>query len=153
MSASKFELISQWRIEAERERVWNALHAPADWPRWWPYVASVVELDRGNGGGIGARHQVSWTSRLPYNVELETRVIELEPQRLIRIAAAGDVRGEGCWRLSELPSGTCAEYTWRVELDKAWMRALAPLLRPVFKWNHNSVMDAGERGLRAYLTS
>ena len=58
---------------------------------------------------------------------------------------------EGVWRLREGDGGTGVEYTWRVGLDKGWMRALAPLLRPVFAWNHNAVMAAGEDGLRRLL--
>jgi hypothetical protein len=31
------------------------------------------------------------------------------------------------------------------------MRVLSPLMAPVFRWNHNGVMAAGEQGLRRYL--
>lgn len=151
MSASDFLLVSQWRIDAPRHAVWTALQAPTQWPSWWRYVARVEELAHGNGNGVGARHRVDWTSRLPYLVKLETEVVEVEPEQLIRIAAEGDVRGEGCWRLDDDGGATRAEYTWRITLDKAWMRALAPLLRPLFAWNHNAVMDEGERGLERHL--
>lgn len=151
MAASDFLLVSQWRLDAPRESVWRVLKTPTHWPRWWKFVAAVEELATGDSEGVGAKHRVSWTSRLPYRVNLETEVVEAQPQQLIRLKAEGDVSGEGCWRLSDLDRGTRAEYTWRVAVDKAWMRALAPLLRPVFAWNHNAVMDEGERGLRRYL--
>jgi hypothetical protein len=42
-------------------------------------------------------------------------------------------------------------YVWRVQLRQRWMRLLAPLLAPVFRWNHDAVMRAGEAGLRRHL--
>jgi uncharacterized protein YndB with AHSA1/START domain len=150
-SSSEFVLVSDWRIAAPRASVWQALRRPCEWPAWWPYVKRVEELEHGNGGGVGARHRVHWTSRLPYSIHLVTRVVEVREPELIRVEAAGDLRGEGVWRLREEDGGTGVEYTWRVGLDKGWMRALAPLLRPVFAWNHNAVMAAGEQGLRGLL--
>jgi hypothetical protein len=152
-TVTEFLLVSNWRIPARRERVWEALKHPTDWPRWWRYVASVTELEGGDAGGVGARHRVHWTSRLPYSIQLVTRVCESRPQDLIRVEAEGDLRGEGCWRLRDAGGGTEVEYAWRVGLDKAWMRAFAPLMRPVFSWNHNAVMAAGESGLRQHLES
>lgn len=46
---------------------------------------------------------------------------------------------------------TDVTYVWRVRLIKRWMRWLAPLLAPVFLWNHEGVMRAGEAGLRRHL--
>ena len=49
--------------------------------------------------------------------------------------AVGQAR-QRCWR-----------YDWIVELTKPWMRSLAPILRPVFAWNHNKVMEWGRDGI------
>ena len=149
--ARVFELVSDWRLAAPRDRVWSALKAPCEWPRWWPDVARVEELDRGDAQGIGARHRFHWTSRLPYAIDLEMRTVEIEPRARIRAVASGDLHGEGLGELADDGAGTRARYTWRVALDKPWMRALAPLLRPAFVWNHGAVMAAGERGLRREL--
>jgi uncharacterized protein YndB with AHSA1/START domain len=146
-----FRLHTRWELAAPRARVWDALRRPLDWPRWWPYVKSVDELDAGDANGIAARHRVLWTSRLPYSVQLVTRVVEVRAPELIRVQAEGDVRGEGVWQLDGTATGTRVDYTWCVDLDKRWMRALAPLLRKVFAWNHHAVMDAGGAGLAAHL--
>ena len=34
-----------------------------------------------------------------------------------------------------------------VEVTKPWQRRFAPVLRPMFTWNHNVVMGWGEDGL------
>jgi hypothetical protein len=38
-------------------------------------------------------------------------------------------------------------YDWNVETTKAWINYLAPIARPVFKWNHDVVMGWGAEGL------
>lgn len=150
-SASDFVLVSDWRIPAAIERVWDVLNDPTGWPRWWPYVASVEKLAAGDAAGIGARYRFHWTSRLPYHIDIETHVVEIDRLKRIRAEASGELKGEGIWRLQPIADGTAVEYTWRVSVDKAWMRALAPVLRPAFAWNHNGVMAAGEAGLKKYL--
>jgi hypothetical protein len=59
----------------------------------------------------------------------------------------------GTWRLDGDERTTRVEYTWSVDLDRAWMRTLLPVLRPAFAWNHNAVMSAGEAGLRTHLAN
>lgn len=152
MSATHFDLLSSWRIPAPIEQVWQVLREPQHWPSWWPYVLALSELEAGAATGVGARHLVTWTSRLPYSLRLTTVVTEVVAPTRIEIAASGDLVGAGTWSLQ--PAGdrlTLVEYRWRVHLDKAWMRWLAPLLRPAFAWNHQAVMAAGETGLCRYL--
>ena len=38
-------------------------------------------------------------------------------------------------------------YDWNVATTKAWMNLLAPVARPVFKWNHDVVMGWGAEGI------
>lgn len=153
MNINEFVLLSQWRIDAPLASVWQAINDPTGWPRWWPYVAAVDKLATGDADGIGARYRFHWTSRLPYSIRIDTHVVEVVRQQLIRAAASGDLDGEGTWRLRSDGDATEVEYTWRVTLDRAWMRRLAPLLRPAFAWNHNAVMAAGEHGLRRHLSA
>jgi len=151
IDATEFVLLSHWRIDAPLQRVWDVLHDPTCWPAWWPYVASVDKLDNGDPDGIGARYCFHWTSRLPYSIRITTQVVEVARLQTIRATASGDLQGEGIWRLRADGTATRVEYTWRVTLDRAWMRWFAPLLRPAFTWNHNAVMAAGEAGLRRFL--
>ena len=46
---------------------------------------------------------------------------------------------------------TTVRYDWHVELGKPWMRTFAPVLRPIFAWNHNVLMGWGEADLRRRL--
>ncbi|HEV7491909.1 MAG TPA: SRPBCC family protein [Rhodanobacteraceae bacterium] len=151
MSTTDFVLVSHWSIAADRRAVWEALKHPVEWPRWWPFVRSVDELDAGDADGVGARYRFHWASRLPYSIRLLTTVIDIQKPHFIRARAEGDLRGVGTWKLDDTAGRTNVEYTWSVDLDRNWMRALLPILSPAFVWNHNAVMAAGEAGLRNHL--
>ncbi|MCZ2440907.1 MAG: SRPBCC family protein [Burkholderiales bacterium] len=151
MKSTCFELVSHWQIRSPVQRVWDAIADPDAWPRWWPYVRRVSTLAAGGPGGVGSRRRIEWATRLPYRIVIEVENLEsVAPQRL-RARACGQLEGEGLWLLRARDEHTDVTYVWRVEVTSRWMRWLAPLLAPVFRWNHNGVMRAGEAGLRRYL--
>ena len=151
MTSTHFDLVSQWRIEAPAERVWAALSDPGAWPRWWPYVLAVQTLREGGADGVGSVRRLHWATRLPYRLHIEVEAVEaVRPQRL-RARSRGQLDGEGLWLLRAEGGSTDVTYVWRVRVVQRWMRWLAPLLAPVFRWNHAAVMRAGEDGLRRYL--
>jgi hypothetical protein len=94
---SQFSLVTQWHLEARVERVWLAIVAVQDWPRWWRYVHEVQELTTGDGDGIGALRRYTWSSRLPYRLSFDMRVTRVErphrwrplPRVTCRASAAG----------------------------------------------------------------
>jgi uncharacterized protein YndB with AHSA1/START domain len=147
----EFDLVSEWRFEAPAEAVWDRLADVATWPLWWPNLACVVQLEAGDPAAVGARHRVRWTTALPYRLDLETRIVAVDPGERIEIAATGAVDGSGMWTIERLPGGCLARYRWQVRPRTAWMRIGAFMLRPVFIWNHAIVMGRGERGLRELL--
>jgi len=65
--------------------------------------------------------------------------------------ATGDLNGTGSWKLENLDGSTRVTYLWIVSTEKTWMNLLAPLLAPVFAWNHDQVMLAGGKGLARHL--
>jgi uncharacterized protein YndB with AHSA1/START domain len=151
MKSSRFELVSDWHLAAPIDRVWQALHAAEEWPRWWPYVRRVTLLKPGTADGLCAVRRFEWGSRLPYGLAFDVEVTELERPHRMRGRARGELDGEGLWELRPEGGGTHVRYTWRVEVTRPWMRALAPMLAPVFRWNHNGVMRAGGEGLARHL--
>jgi uncharacterized protein YndB with AHSA1/START domain len=40
---------------------------------------------------------------------------------------------------------------WTLSLHTRWMRLVAPLMAPVFRWNHEGVMHSGGQGLARWL--
>lgn len=149
---TRFELISHWSIPAPRERVWAAIADPQGWPRWWPFVRSVHTLQAGAADGTGSVRRIRWATRLPYEIVIDVEAVEVVRPARLRGRSRGQLRGEGLWTLrADGPARTAVTYRWQVELAKPWMRWFAPLLAPVYRWNHDAVMRAGEIGLRRLL--
>jgi uncharacterized protein YndB with AHSA1/START domain len=150
-SCSHFDLVSHWRLQAPVERVWAALADTAGWPVWWPYVQQVQTLRDGGTDGLGSVRRIDWSTRLPYRIVIEVEAIESVRHQRLRGRSRGQLDGEGLWLLRAEDGFTDVTYVWRVRLVKRWMRWLAPLLTPLFRWNHDGVMRAGESGLRRHL--
>lgn len=150
-SSSHFDLVSHWRLQAPVEQVWAALADPAGWPAWWPYVRSVRMLREGGIDGLGSVRRIDWSTRLPYRLVIEVEAVESVRYHRLRGRSRGQLDGEGLWLLRAEDGFTDVTYVWRVRLVRRWMRWLAPLLAPVFQWNHAGVMRAGEAGLRRHL--
>ena len=151
MPAPHFDLVSHWRIPAPVDRVWAALADPASWPRWWPGVRAVQTLVPGDADGRGSVRRIRWSTRLLYDIEIEVEAMEVLRHERLRGRSRGTLKGEGIWLLRADGANTEVTYVWRVELTRAWMRWLAPLLAPVFRWNHEAVMRAGGEGLARHL--
>ncbi len=151
MSATHFDLVSHWRIHAPVESVWAALTDPTSWPRWWPYVRRVCTLREGAADGVGSLRRIDWSTRLPYHIVIEVEGLESVRHQRLRGLSRGQLEGEGLWLLRPDDGFTDVTYVWRVQLTRRWMRWLAPMLAPLFRWNHAGVMRAGEAGLRRHL--
>ena len=107
----------------------------------------VEERAPGDGCRVGSCYRVEWRSRIPYSIEFDFTVEEVEEPGLMSGRAEGDLNGHGRWRLFEDGGVTAVLYEWNVATSKPWMNAVAPLARPVFDWNHDVVMRWGGEGL------
>ena len=143
-----WEYVSHWKIDAPPYLVWAAITETEHWPRWWRHVRRAEIVRRGDGTGLGAIRRIDWVTELLYGFTIEVECTEVRPQRLLRGRARGAIDGEGVWELQPHGDGTAVTYTWRAELRARWMRAVAPWMAPLFRWNHERVMASGEDGLR-----
>lgn len=148
---AQFSLLTLWKFEAPIDRVWGALHDTVSWPQWWRYVVRVVPLKPGAANGEGSRWRLVWRTALFYTLSFEACVVRVQAPHALDAKASGELEGMGRWRLSEAGGITEARYHWDVSTTKPWMNALAPLLTPAFRWNHERVMAAGAEGLAGHL--
>ena len=138
-------------LEASRADAWEVLQDPLRWPDWWRGVERVRELDGGDAQRVGSRYRIAWRSRIPYELEFDFTVQSVDPPCCMVGRAEGDLAGEGRWRLFEQGDVTAVLYEWNVRTTRAWMNLMAPLLRPVFEWNHDWVMRRGGEGISQLL--
>jgi hypothetical protein len=147
----EYRFLTTWLLETPREPVWDAIYDQKAWPEWWRGVEDVVELDPGDDDGVNSHSRLTWRSRLPYDLVFEAKTRVVDKPRLIEAEAFGELSGHGRWRLFEQDGVTAVMYEWNVATTKPWMNAMAPLLRPVFEWNHNWVMRNGGVGVAELL--
>ncbi len=141
---ARFSFLTTWRVAAPLEAVWQVIFEAEQWPEWWPGVESVIEVDPGEGPlKLGSVSDQVWRSRLPYRVRFRTVTERVELHELISGRTHGDLRGRGIWRFSHDGHATTVSYDWLVETTSSWMNLMAPLARPVFRWNHDVVMAGG----------
>jgi hypothetical protein len=151
MAARHFDLVTEWDVSAPLERVWAEIVRPDDWPQWWRAVKRVELAAPGDESGIGAVRRFTWATALPYEVTFDMTATRVEPMSVLEGEARGELNGIGRWTLTAAGERTRVRYDWQVELALPWQRALAPVLRPVFAWNHGVVMGWGLEGLNRRL--
>jgi hypothetical protein len=142
-----YEFVTEWRFQSDLAPVWELIYRAEEWPSWWKGVERVELIEAGGDDHIGSLRRYTWKSRLPYKLTFDMKLVRVEPLSLIEGEALGELAGRGLWRLSCEGGITTARYDWSVRTTKAWMNLLAPVARPVFKWNHDVVMNWGAEGL------
>jgi uncharacterized protein YndB with AHSA1/START domain len=147
-----YEIVSRWRVAGTIEEVYGVLTDAAAMPGWWPEAYTrVSEVAPGEPDGCGRVSDIVTRGFLPYDVNWRLTVVAVEPPTMIRVAATGDLSGEGEWRLRQDDEAVTLAYTWRVRVEKPWMERLEFLLKPLFTVNHTYVMRRGEAGLKREL--
>ena len=66
------------------------------------------------------------------------------------VSVVGDLRGTGIWTLTPTEEGVHVRFDWRVHADRSFLRVLTPVLRPLFRWNHNVAIKQAMAGLESY---
>ena len=144
---AEYAFLTAWRVAAEREAVFEVLHDSERWPEWWDGLERVVKLEDGDTDGRGSLGLYTWRSFMRYRLEFQMRITRVDRPYRLEGAATGELAGVGSWRLYEDEGGTAVLFEWRVRTTRTWMKLLAPIGRPVFRWNHDRIMRAGGRGL------
>ena len=150
---AEFQFVTVWRIEAPLPRVCDAVSRCLYWPDWWRGVESVEEFDPGDAEGIGSLRRFTWRGRLPYRLTFDVRVTRIVPLTMLEGHASGEVEGIGRWRFSSEGDVTVVCYEWQIRTRRLWMNLIAPLARPLFKWNHDQVMRQGAEGMARLLNA
>jgi hypothetical protein len=146
-----YAFVTVWRLRAPLAPIWEEIVHTERWPQWWKGVERVDILSAGDDNGVGSRGRYVWKSKLPYTLAFEMETVRVEPMSLIEGHATGELEGTGTWRLSESDGVTTVRYDWNVRTTRWWMNLLAPIAKPIFKWNHDYVMRHGGEGLARLL--
>jgi hypothetical protein len=147
---SDYSFRTRWIVPAAPERCWAELERTVTGASgsWWPGLRIVRPAAALRPG---AALRIAVRSPLGYGLRCDLRVTDLVPGRSLTADSTGDLSGRGRIRVDPDAAGSRIRFEWDVSPRRAWMRALSPVLRPVFSAAHGLVMRAGERGLRRAL--
>jgi hypothetical protein len=149
---ASYSFVTEWRLEAPIERVFEILHDTLAWPEWWPAVKAVEEIRPATSrGSLGAVRRFTFNGKLPYTLTFDmTGEADARPTVLAG-RATGELEGTGVWTLREEDGVTLARYDWNIRTTRWWMNLVAPLAGGAFRSNHDFVMRSGAKGICSLL--
>jgi hypothetical protein len=139
----RFVFFDEWRLAAGSDAVWAVVRDIEGWPDWWPSVRSVTPIPE----RTAPTWEFRFRTRLPYDMAFAAELLRDDRLQWAEAQVTGRVDGSGLCVATAIDGGTLVRFDWWVSPRLAWMRAVAPLARPVFSWNHSSLMAEGARGL------
>ncbi|HZU20501.1 MAG TPA: SRPBCC family protein [Gaiellaceae bacterium] len=145
-----YRFVDRWSLPARIDRVYDVIGDPLGYTRWWTDFVLEASGDEGPPAP-GKRNELLVKAYLPYKVNFGLEVVEAERPRRILSRLSKDFAGTGEWTLEETDDVTRATLDWRPSVNHALIRQFTPLLRPLFRSNHNWAMRRGEQQLREYL--
>lgn len=146
-----YNFITLWKFDAPVEKVYEAVHNADNYHLWWKGQGHVQTIKPGDSVGKGAIKRFTTRSVLPYSLVYEGVVLDVVPYKKIEGTTSGDLQGHGIWTFEQVNGASAVKYYWNVKTTGFWMNLLAPILKPVFAWNHDVVMKWGGEGLAQYL--
>jgi uncharacterized protein YndB with AHSA1/START domain/quercetin dioxygenase-like cupin family protein len=143
-----YVFVDEWDVAAPPEAVFDAIADARTYPRWWRPV--YIDVDADGPAELGKQSRQHFKGRLPYHLNTRSTVTAIDPPRSVTAEVDGDLRGTGTWTLTSTASGTHVRFDWQVHADRKLLKLLTPLLRPVFRWNHNWAIARAMEGLEPY---
>jgi hypothetical protein len=142
---NRYRFRSVWTLRVPAGEVFEVVTDPGTYPLWWPDIHGVGRVDDDTA-------EVVCKSVLPYALVFRMHRTEqdLQAGRLL-VGMTGDLEGTCRSTVVQRPQGVQLEIVQDVVVNKALLRALAPVARPVFRANHAAMMWRGQRGLRSFL--
>ena len=146
--AAEYVFVDEWDVAAPRERVFDALADARTYPDWWTPIYKEV---RGDGPPeVGRTTTQRFSAKLPYTLETRSTIVAMNRPDSFEVDVVGDLRGHGTWTFEERDGRVHVRFDWRVFADRALLRFLTPVLRPLFRWNHNVAIKSAMANLERY---
>jgi len=149
--AAEYVFVDEWDVAALPEQVFEALADARTYPEWW--TPTYLEVSADGPPKVGRASRQRFRGKLPYTLSTVSTVVALDPPNRFEVEVVGDLRGHGVWTLTPHDDLTHVRFDWHVHADRAIIRMLTPILRPLFRWNHAVAIRAAMRGLERYARS
>jgi hypothetical protein len=108
----------------------------------------------GEEPGPGVTTRQHFKGRLPYTLKTSSKIVVFDPPSHFQVDVVGDLTGTGKWTIAPDDRGKVhVRFDWIVHADRPLLRYLTPILRPIFRWNHNWSVARAREGLEPYARS
>jgi uncharacterized protein YndB with AHSA1/START domain len=147
--AREYVFADEWVVEAPQEAVFAALADARTYPEWWKPV--YIEVEGNSEPASGCTTRQHFKGRLPYTLRTTSEIVAFEPPNSFSVRVVGDLTGSGTWTLTPQEGGRVhVRFDWTVFADRPLLRYLTPVLRPIFRYNHNWSVRRAIEGLEPY---
>jgi len=155
MSSADYLFITNWKVEGQKDEVYDILGDADGLARWWPSVyLDVKVLKPGDEAGVGKIVELFTKGWLPYTLRWSFEVTNANKPNGFTIVPSGDFIGRGIWTFEkdqENPLFCNITYDWKISASKPLLKRLSFLVKPIFSANHLWAMRKGEESLRLEL--
>ena len=141
MPSAPFVYRQTFALPSPVDEVWASLERLDDYQRWWPWLVGF-EL---NGLAEGATAACTVQAPLPYRLRFAVDLVEVEAGRLVDGVVSGDLAGPARMELAPSRTGSLATLSWQLEPHGRLVRVLGATARPVLRWGHDRIVEAGLR--------
>jgi uncharacterized protein YndB with AHSA1/START domain len=149
--AGEYVFVDEWDVDAPIEAVFDALADARTYPDWWRPVYLSAEAE--GPVAVGQVSRQYFKGRLPYKLKTRSEIVRLERPHVLEANVDGDLRGRGLWTLTPTDGKVHVRFDWQAFADRPLLRRLTPILRPLFRWNHNWAIARAKEGLEPYARS
>jgi uncharacterized protein YndB with AHSA1/START domain len=149
--AKEYVFLDEWDVDAPQQAVFQALADARTYPEWWKPV--YLEVDGDCEPSPGCTTKQHFKGKLPYTLKTTSEIVAYDPPNHFQVEVVGDLTGTGKWTLTPRDDKVHVRFDWIVHADRAFIRYLTPIMRPIFRWNHNWSVARAREGLEPYARS
>ena len=142
-----YHFVTDIRVAASPDAVWDVLEDPTAWPQWWKRLRRADVIAPGRPDGVGRRYRLAVRTALPYTLTFESETTRISRPSVWEALVRGELEGTGLYEVFPVDGGSAVRHTWVVATTRRWMNALTPVARPLFGWNHAVLMRDFATGL------
>lgn len=136
-----FPFSRSFAFDVTPDHLWETLARTERYPEWWPWLVGfdLPALAPGHTAACVVQ------APLPYRLNVDVHLHEVEAGRLVRTEVTGDLLGPASLELAEDGAGTLATLSWTLRPQGRLLRTLARTMRPVLLWGHDRIVEQGLR--------
>jgi uncharacterized protein YndB with AHSA1/START domain len=150
VAAPEYRFVDRWFVPHPIQPVYDLMADVHGYPVWW---GDVWDETAGHAGPPqpGTRTQVVAHGYLPYRLRYEFECVAVDAPHRVDSVLHGDFEGTASLLFEEAGGGTRVTLDFRPRVNKAGVRQLTPLLRPLFRSNHAWAMRRGQERIVEHL--